>query len=299
MSAPVSPSGDTACGKRGVLHDEHALLGARIGTWLKGAAPLSYPMPPQAGDTALGDLEAGCVLTDVSGITMLYMSGKAATSFGPAVFGGRVLGVGECAFEASLVGDGCVASIPLVARTGDTEYLAMDACGRGDTLSAWLSFVSGVEQGGFRPYEGLETEDVSERLVPLVLWGSAAKSVLGDYVSGDDALPDNGRVTSPMLDGRIATITLRTDLHDRPCYLVLVPPAFARVLWRSLLSFESVRPLGVEDLSKLVTSALPWAESLGSSDRIELSADLLLEHGLVRDTGDFVGARGLRGASAS
>jgi aminomethyltransferase len=299
MSEPTVTPGQPTDGGRGVLLEEHALLGARLGTWLDGVAPLAYPTPAQSPER-LGDLlEDGCVLTDASGITMLYMAGDPAPSFGTAVFGGRVLAVGECAFEASLVGDGGIASIPLVARTGDREYLALDASGRGDTLSAWLSFVSGVEQNGFRPYDGLETEDVSERLVPLVLWGSAAGAVLGDYVPTADDLPSDGCVASPMLDGRIATITLRLDLLDQPCYAILVPPAFARILWRSLLSFESVRPLGTEGLSGLATAALPWAESLRDEGRIRLDAELLLAHGLVRGANDFVGARGLRDASSS
>lgn len=299
MNESVGTPEQSSGARRGVLLEEHVILGARLGTWLDGVAPLSYPTLAQSSHRLDAMLDGGCVLTDASGLTMLYMSGEPAASFGPAVFGGRTLDVGECAFEASLVGDGCVASIPLVARTGDREYLALDASGRGDTLSAWLSFVSGVEQDGFRPYDGLETEDVSERLVPLVLWGSAASTVLGDYVPGTGDLPNNGCVASPMLDGRIATIMLRLDLLGQPCYVILVPPAFARILWRSLLSFEPVRPLGIDDLSVLVTAALPWAESLGGEGRIRLDAGLLLKHGLVRDASDFVGARGLRGADAS
>jgi aminomethyltransferase len=92
---------------------------------------------------------------------------------------------------------------------------------------------------------------------------------------------------------------LRLDLLDQPCYAILVPPAFARILWRSLLSFESVRPLGTEGLSGLATAALPWAESLRDEGRIRLDAELLLAHGLVRGANDFVGARGLRDASSS
>jgi aminomethyltransferase len=66
-------------------------------------------------------------------------------------------------------------------------------------------------------------------------------------------------------------------------------------MWRSLLSFPSVSPLGTTGLAARVDQALPWMPSLGVTDTLRLEAAELLSHGLVREEGGFIGARGIFG----
>lgn len=270
------------------LHEEHLVLGARMGDWHGVEAPLEYPV----GGDARAALTEGAALVDLSGATMLFSSGDPAEAFAGAVFAGEALAVGECSVQAALVGDGSLAAAPLVARTGEHEYLAFDVSDRGETLSAWLSFVSQIEQRGFAPYAGLDCDDVSGKLVPLALWGAGASAVLSDYAEKSE-LPGPGRVTNPALDGRIPTIVSCLELLGAPCYLLLVPPALARVMWRSLLSFESVAPVGVEGALDLLREALPWASRLSAGERVELTRGELADAGLVRAGGGFIGERGL------
>ena len=272
-----------------VLLEEHELLGAQMGEWRGAQRPLSYPTTESLSER----LHDGCLLADLTGTTMLFAGGEPAASFGNAAFGGKTLSVGAAAFEAVLVGDGSVASIPLTVRTGDHEYLAIDASPRAEMLGAWLSFLSTVEQKGYRPYDGLKTDDVSHKLVPLLLWGRSATPVLADYVDGVNELPQSGEVRSLLLDKRIAALTICVEVAQEPAYLMLVSPALARTLWRSMLSFESVAPLGVGDFGSLCHDGLPWSRHLATEGRLELEGKKLLAHDLLRDGRDYVGARAL------
>lgn len=271
------------------LYEEHLLLG---GTFAQDepflATPVSY-----GGEAAapVGERE-GCVLADLSGMAMLLASGASCEDFVAASCAGRALAVGEVAFSAVLTGDGSLAGAPLVARTGDAEYLVCDPLERGLMLMPWLSFLASIEQDGFRPYEGVEVEDVSGALVPLLVWGPQAPAVLGDYVASLDDLPAASEVRNVRLD-RIECLVLRPEVDDDPCYLLLVPPVAARALWRSLLSFPVVEPVGTERLACLAGAGLPWLDALRSDERAPLGLAALIAHGLARAADGFVGARAL------
>ncbi len=269
-----------------VLYEEHALLGARFGRNLE---VVTY---------AGGDIEsaseasfAGATLCDVSFVHMSLLCGNASSAFVDAAFAGRSLSIGECAFEAVLTGDGCVASIPLLMRTGTYEYVVVDGSPRAEVLDGWMSFLSSVEQNGDAPFDGMTQEDVSQTHVALVLSGAGAKAILGDYTD-EGSLPACGLVRSCNLD-RIPCIVSGVPGIEVPTFLVLVPPRLATVLWRSLLSFTQVVPVGVEALGDGFKRWLPWIECLGEDGRILIHAKELERNGLIRESLDFVGARGL------
>lgn len=281
---------DRMPGVVGPLYEEHLLLGATFDrTELGALRTLAYGASEPVAET----LKDGTLLADASGMRMLLASGDPVTAFGEAAFAAEPLAVGRAGFSPAFLGDGAVASIPLAARTGDHELLAFDASRRAGVLSAWLTFVAAIEQGGFRPYEGLEVEDVSHDLVPLVLWGNDAPRVLGDYVGGAGALPRAGRVANLMLDGHIPVVACAVELGGAPLYVMLVPPDFARVLWRSLLSFRGVRPTGLAELWDAARERVPWLEAMQKPDRVRLDRADLLEWGLIRPSADFIGGRAL------
>lgn len=281
---------DRMPGVVGPLYEEHLLLGATFErTELGALRTVAYGASEPVAET----LEDGSLLADASGMRMLLASGDPVAAFGEAAFAAEPLAVGRAGFSPVFLGDGAVASIPLAARTGDHELLAFDASPRGGVLSAWLTFVASIEQGGFRPYEGLEVEDVSHGLVPLVLWGNDSPRVLGDYVGGAGALPRAGRVANLMLDGHIPVVACAVELGGAPLYMMLVPPDFARVLWRSLLSFRGVRPTGLAELWDAARERVPWLEAMQKPDRVRLERADLLEWGLIRPSADFIGGRAL------
>lgn len=281
---------DRVPGVVGPLYEEHLLLGATFErTELGALRTVAYAASEPVAET----LEDGTLLADASGMRMLLASGDPVAAFGEAAFAAEPLAVGRAGFSPVFLGDGAVASIPLTARTGDHELLAFDASPRAGVLSAWLTFVASIEQGGFRPYQGLEVQDVSHDLVPLVLWGNDAPRVLGDYVGGAGALPREGRVANLMLDGHIPVVACAVELDGAPLYVLLVPPNFARVLWRSLLSFRGVRPTGLAELWDAARAKVPWLEAMQKPDRVRLDRPDLLEWGLIRPSADFIGGRAL------
>ena len=300
-----------------MLYREHVLLGARFGDG-DGAVVERYacetgaePAGTEPAGAAVADTEpagaapgadlrsAGVVLSDVSDMSMLLFSGPPATSFATTAFAGRVLEAGECSFQAVLTGDGSLVSVPLLARTGTSEYVVADLSARSDVLDGWLSFLSAVETEGVAPFASIECEDVSGAHVALVLAGAEAADVLGDYVRGGKAgLPGVGRIEQCMLDS-IPCIVARPQVGELDAFVLLVPPVHAVSLWRSLLSFGEVAPVGRAALRSLARDELSWSRHLRSSDTIRLGHDDLSSAGLVRETCDFVGARGIAGLSTT
>jgi len=274
---------------RTILHDEHLLLGAVMGEGACGrSVPLSYPVV-SAGERSFGE----ALLCDLTGHGSLLLSGASAPSFVSAAFAGRVLAVGEVAFEAVLTGDGAVVSIVLLARTGDAEYACWDLSGKGDALHAWLGFLARVEEGGVRAFPDLALEDAAEALVPLLLWGPEATNVLSDYL-GTQLPPAPGTIANRNLDAIGCLVATLPEVGE--CgYLVLVPPRYARVLWRSFLSFPVVTPMGRRELVFAVSGLFPQlgGDAFVEGKRAVCPRDALVEAGLVRAEQTFVGARGL------
>lgn len=275
--------------ERSPLAAEHLLLGALLGKLEEEGieVPLSY------GDdeAEYSTLRHGVGISDLSGLYSLRMAGEAAQAFAEAAFAGKKLDVGECAFEAVLLGDGRLCSVPLLARTGDAEYVLWDAGASADTLAAWLSFLSDIEQDGYRPYEGLALEETSESLVPLLLCGADAGSILEDYMPEGSQLPSGGHIQDIALDGHIPSLVAAPPADGRPCYLVLADPSYARIVWRSLLSFRSVHPVGQRALRAFAAEVLPPLALLEEGGPALAEPRDLRAQGLVRTSSDFIGAR--------
>ncbi len=77
-----------------------------------------------------------------------------------------------------------------------------------------------------------------------------------------------------------------------PAYLVMIPPVHTVILFRSLLSFEIVHPLGHKQLIKGLETYLPWFSELASNTKVVLAKDKLEGWGLLRTCDDFIGASG-------
>lgn len=273
----------------GVLYEEHMVLGASFG-------PSREPLRYVDGEETLAreSMREGALLCDASTAKMLLLGGACATSYATTACARPALGVGRCGFGAVLTGDGCVASIPLLARTGDNEYVLVDSSARSEVLEGWLSFLAGIEQDGVAPFDGLQCEDVSQSHVVLGLAGAKAADVLADYTNPSN-LPPAGHVRSCMLD-RIPCIVMRLDGVEVPTYVLLVPPHKGRALWRSLLSFAEVVPVGLDAMRDRMHRMLSWSRHLSEEGRLRIDAKELANHGLVRHSADYVGARGLTAA---
>ena len=273
--------------KRSILHTELEYLGAQFSTSTEGfnLAQSFY------GEKPLEEALKDCALTDLSGIGYTLVSGTSAQSFVEAVFAGKQLEVGETSFECALTGDGSLSSISLLARSGQNEYVVLDASKRSLVLDEWLSIIASVEQNGVAPYAEVSLEDATPLLTPLLLAGKKAKKVLMDYL-GEQKLPEDSKLCNLMLDQTIPALVANVSTKKVPAYLVMVPPVHTVILFRSLLSFEMVHPLGHKQLIEGLKTHLPWFSELATNTKVVLAKDKLEGWGLLRTSADFIGARG-------
>ena len=273
--------------KRSILHTELEYLGAQFSTLTEGfnLAQSFY------GEKPLEEALKDCALIDLSGISYTLISGAVAQNFVEAVFAGKQLGVGETSFECALTGDGSLSSIGLLARSGQNEYVVLDASERSLVLEEWLSIIASVEQNGVTPYAEVSIEDATPLLTPLLLAGKKAKKVLMDYL-GEQRLPEDSKLCNLMLDQTIPALVANVSTKKVPAYLVMVPPVHTVILFRSLLSFEMVHPLGHKQLIEGLKSYLPWFSELATNTKVVVAKDKLEGWGLLRASADFIGARG-------
>ena len=274
--------------KRSILHTELEYLGAQFSTSTEGfnLAQSFY------GEKPLEEALKDCALVDLSGISYTLVSGAVAQNFVEAVFAGKQLEVGETSFECALTGDGSLSSIGLLARSGQNEYVVLDASERSLVLEEWLSIIVSVEQNGVAPYAEVSLEDATPLLTPLLLAGKKAKKVLMDYL-GEQRLPEDSKLCNLMLDQTIPALVANVSTKKVPAYLVMVPPVHTVILFRSLLSFEMVHPLGHKQLIEGLKSYLPWFSELATNTKVVVVAkDKLEGWGLLRASADFIGARG-------
>lgn len=273
--------------KRSILHTELEYLGAQFSTSTEGfnLAQSFY------GEKPLEEALKDCALIDLSGIGYTLVSGTSAQNFVEAVFAGKQLEVGETSFECALTGDGSLSSIGLLARSGQNEYVVLDASERSLVLDEWLSIIASVEQNGVAPYAEVSLEDATPLLTPLLLTGKKAKKVLVDYLR-EQKLPEDSKLCNLMLDQTIPALVANVSTKKVPAYLVMVPPVHTVILFRSLLSFETVHPLGHKQLIEGLKTYLPWFSELASNTKVVVAKDKLEGWGLLRTSDDFIGARG-------
>ena len=273
--------------KRSILHTELEYLGAQFSTSTEGfnLAQSFY------GEKPLEEALKDCALIDLSGIGYTLVSGTSSQNFVEAVFAGKQLEVGEASFECALTGDGSLSSIGLLARSGQNEYVVLDASERSLVLDEWLSIIASVEQNGVAPYAEVSLEDATPLLTPLLLAGKKTKKVLMDYL-GEQRLPEDSKLCNLMLDQTIPALVVNISTKKVPAYLVMVPPVHTVILFRSLLSFETVHPLGHKQLIEGLKTYLPWFSELASNTKVVVAKDKLEGWGLLRASDDFIGARG-------
>ena len=273
--------------KRSILHTELEYLGAQFSTSTEGfnLAQSFY------GEKPLEEALKDCALIDLSGIGYTLVSGTSSQNFVEAVFAGKQLEVGEASFECALTGDGSLSSIGLLARSGQNEYVVLDASERSLVLDEWLSIIASVEQNGVAPYAEVSLEDATPLLTPLLLAGKKARKVLMDYL-GEQKLPEDAKLCNLMLDQTIPALVANVSTKKVPAYLVMVPPVHTVILFRSLLSFETVHPLGHKQLIEGLKTYLPWFSELASNTKVVVAKDKLEGWGLLRASDDFIGARG-------
>lgn len=271
-----------------ILTNEHLLLGAVLEEHDGIALPLMYPNTSMPESEVI---EQACGVTDLSCMHLILISGEDASALFETAWAGKLLSVGECHFGAVLAGDGSVVSVPFALRTGDHEYLLCDVTSRWEALTEWLTWLSNLTSEGKTPFRNAQVSDVTGSLVPFLVTGPKAVSILEDYLHNGEKLPEQAHVASLHLD---KILSICAYIEHTKSFLLLIPPAFSRVMWRSLLSFTEMQPVGIRAIMQYVQNMLPWEESiLDSSKRVVFSKQELVQWGIARRNASYVGARAL------
>lgn len=278
----------TTNGLQNALTEEHLLLGAVMEERDGVALPLMY----ESNSTPeIEALQLSCGVGDLSAMHLILISGESASALFETAWAGKKLSVGECAYGAVLAGDGSVVAIPLAVRTGDHEYLLSDSTPRWEALKEWLLWLSNLTVEEQTPFSDAQVSDVTGSLVPLFVAGPQATTILKDYLHNGETLPKQGCAASLHLD-KILTICAHTDKSD--AFILFNPPAYTRIMWRSLLSFTEMQPVGLRAISQFVQKKLSWVETLSdNTKRVVFSKQELVQWGIVRKEASYVGARAL------
>lgn len=268
------------------LKPEHEVLGARFLQDRNIVKSYSNTQLEIAG------LKNSCGIFDLSFCHMYLISGADAIRFASTCFAGKKLDVGECCLTTALTGTSEIIDAPMLMRTGDFEFLVLSFSNNFQALGAWMLWMGKLENEGVRAFPRLNIEDQTASLTTLYLAGPDSMNILSDYISKNTLLPADGRVDSMQLD-KAPAIVARLDVVDNPGFILMLPPAMARIFWRSFLSFNSLEPCGKDAvLTYLKDSA--WGELMALDDFKDKDTSQLLNTELIRGEGDFVGARGLK-----
>lgn len=276
-----------------VLFEEHCFLGAQFETDEAGYEHVaSYPFASQA------EFSSGhAFLMDMDGYEFSYVHGPAATSFISCASASPLPAISQLAPAALLSGTGSLLSLPFIARTQADEYLVFDYSPRAATTFSWLSFVRAIEDRGTKVFADVTSERSIEDLVPLALVGEAAGTIIQDYLAADEELCKPGSIASYSFDGSIPVLVFS---FDASAYLLLVPSARVRILWRSLLSHTELSPKEPGYFNHVLARAYPLLAHLSKADpeaelstSPQLSSTQLKHAGLIRQDTNFIGARAL------
>lgn len=233
-----------------------------------------------------------CGLCDMSFAKKLLISGEGTTNFIHTAFSAKPMLIGQAGFTCLFSGDGHLIADPLLVRTGTQEYLVIDTDDRFDAMFTWLNWLVNIENEDVKVFEGVSIEDVTSAMTPLLLAGMKSRAILEDYLSDKDILQIPGTCTSCNLD-QIPSVSVRLPMEDEG-YILMVPSQFSRVIWRSLLSFKEVEPIGRLAQKDLFENHwFKWMGIKDFEDDDKLPTKMLVEAGIIRSEADFVGARGL------
>ena len=218
---------------------EHEALNADFQSYNHIFIPSSY------GDVSTEKQDfLNCGIQDASAYMVLRLSGASASSFVSTMTTSPMLQVGHCATSLILSGEGDVIDVVHVARTGAFEYMFVSSPDYADETFSWLKEASELERHGVRAFPDLSLNNETNKLTLFQCEGEHIDDVLSDYMQPGVFLPAVGTVSSVMFD-KLPTLVLRpTSNFSSNRYFIFIPPQFAAVFWRSLLSFNQLSCVG-------------------------------------------------------
>ncbi len=221
--------------KRTPLYEEHLALGARMVDFAGWEMPVQFAGIVEEHNA----VRSAAGIFDVCHMTEFRVFGTGAFDFLQRVLTndlGRIAEIGQAQYTLMLDEDGGIIDDLIVYHTGDIEYLIIANAANHETDLAWLK--SHVPSG-------VEFVDESERTGLIALQGPEATSVLKQLAGEGFELPARFAIAEALLDGTVPVLIARTGYTGEDGVEIVCRASEAPVVWRLLLSFPEVTPIGL------------------------------------------------------
>lgn len=220
--------------KRTALYDEHMALGARMVPFAGWEMPVQYS----------GIIEEHRAVRRAAGVFDVgHMAEFRVFGFGALDFLQRMLTndlskisqLGHAQYTLMLDDDGHIIDDLIVYHSGDIEYLIIANASNHDVDFAWLSQHAPAE---------IELVDESARTSLIALQGPAALGIVRELAGEGWEPPPRFTLSEAMLDS-VPALVARTGYTGEDGVEILTAVSTAPQLWRAILSFGEVCPVGL------------------------------------------------------
>ena len=147
----------------------------------------------------------------------------------------RISELGKAQYTLLLDDEGRIIDDLIVYHSGDIEYLIIANASNHETDFAWLA--------AHAP-DGLELVDESPRTSLIALQGPLALGIMADLAGSDWQAPARFTLREANLD-TIPALVARTGYTGEDGFEILTSNATAPQLWRAILSYPEVSPVGL------------------------------------------------------
>lgn len=254
------------------LIQEHRYLNAHLERRNGFMLPAHYEDPAQEALLADGTT----VVADVSYTGKIRLAGRAVDPFLYGMFDAELndLSIVGSAVPALLRGgeepdDDGSPRYPFeagesvrcwIVRSGEHEFMLLSRYDQTERLYAWLSEFADVEgqgeqaedaeDGDVSPDQYIELSDETGSMCALAFSGPLANGILHEMerastVGDSMGIPESGYLRFLRLDN-MPVLTYHASAAAQDRYLLLTSVSYSRSLWRSILSFPEVTPVGYD-----------------------------------------------------
>lgn len=216
------------------LYEEHLALGARMVDFAGFEMPVQY-----AGimEEHLATREMAGIF-DVSHMAQFRVSGEDSKVFLQRMLTNdldRIDEVGAAQYTLLLDDDGNIIDDLIVYHTG-FEYLVIANASNRHEDFAWLS--SHVA-------DGVQLSDESDRTALIAVQGPKALEVMGELCGEGWTAPERFHIAAATIMGTIPVLLARTGYTGEDGVEIVLRNEDAATVWRALLSFPEVSPIGL------------------------------------------------------
>ena len=233
------------------LHQEHEALG-----WVKGGIPLYYGDAREEMDFVLANIDNQPVLSDISAKGKFRIAGPKALDFISSAFGcptSLLPDVGQGIGASLMKDDGRIAGRIHILRSGDSEFMLLVPPSNREDCYAWLDEANCILGADAAIRDVAVLEDQTHSLAGILLAGPEASSILQELAGQNAAssIPPVHSLGLMVLD-TVPALVFHSPAFDGEYFEIYCPPTRAAGLWRAIMSFAQVMPIGSRTLESII-----------------------------------------------